>query len=200
MSIPFLIPFLCALALLVVIARTIVYRKPPHDLDQVILFVRKLDVSDLETLLDAGEEWTLQQALTPPAFRDAQEARMQLVREYLRRVAHNVDVIQHWVAGEYELIKEKERDSYTEKDRLVAEALQVAVELRMYWLAAAFKLWVWTVFRVYRWPRLLLPPLANLKVQCGVNVLAQYRRLTEVAGMLSLRHGSEYRDRLFQAL
>ena len=74
--------------------------------------------------------------------------------------------------------------------------LQVAIELRIYSLAADIKLWFWTT----RWPRRLLPRLADLRVQGGVNVLAKYRRLTEVAGILSLDYGSVYHDRLLDAL
>jgi len=166
----------------------------------VILFVRKLDVSDLELLLDAGEEWALRQSLTREAFRTAQEDRIRLLREYLHRVAHNVQVIQLWVAGEYELIKDKDRDAYTEKDSLVLEALQVAIDLRLYSLAARIKVWLWTVLRMYRWPSMLLPRVTDLRVQCGVNVLAKYRRLAEVAGILSLSYGKAYYDRLLDAL
>jgi len=109
-------------------------------------------------------------------------------------------VIQLWVAGEYELIKDKDRDAYTEKDSLVLEALQVAIDLRLYSLAARIKVWLWTVLRMYRWPSMLLPRITDLRVQCGVNVLAKYRRLAEVAGILSLSYGKAYYDRLLDAL
>jgi len=200
MSIAFLLPFLCVLAFLAVVAHTTVFRARPHRIDHVILFVRKLEVSDLEVLLDAGEEWALRQALTREAFRSAQEDRIRLVREYLHRVSHNVQVIQLWVAREYELIKDKDQDAYTEKDSLVLEALQVAIDLRLYSLAACIKVWLWTVLRMYRWPSMLLPRVTDLRVQCGVNVLAKYRRLAELAGILSLSHGKAYYDRLLDAL
>jgi len=200
MIIAFLLPFLCVLVFLAVVARTTFFRARPHRIDHVILFVRKLDVSDLELLLDAGEEWALRQSLTREAFRSAQEDRIRLVREYLHRVAHNVQVIQLWVAGEYELIKDKDRDAYTEKDSLVLEALQVAIDLRLYSLAACIKVWLWMVLRMYRWPSMLLPRVTDLRVQCGVNVLAKYRRLAELAGILSLSHGKAYYDRLLDAL
>ena len=164
MSIAFLLPFLCVLAFLAVVAHTTVFRARPHRIDHVILFVRKLDVSDLELLLDAGEEWALRQSLTREAFRSAQEDRIRLVREYLHRVAHNVQVIQLWVAREYELIKDKDRDAYTEKDSLVLEALQVAIDLRLYSLAACIKVWLWMVLRMYRWPSMLLPRVTDLRV------------------------------------
>lgn len=200
MTIAFLLPFVCALIFLAVIARTTVFRARPHKIDHVILFVRRLDVSDFEVLLDASQEWTLRQSLSNETFRTTQEDRIRLIREYLRRVAHNVEVIHLWVAGEYELIKDKDRDSYSEKDALVLEALQLAIDLRVYSLVACIKVWFWTVFRMYRWPPLLFPRVTDLRVQYGVNVLAKYRRLTQIAAALSLIHGKAYHDRLLEAL
>ena len=89
MTIAFLLPFVCALVFLAVIARTTVFQARPHQIDHVILFVRKLDVSDFQVLLDAGQEWNLRQSLSNETFRTAQEDRILLIREYLRRVAHN---------------------------------------------------------------------------------------------------------------
>ena len=200
MTTAFLLPFVCALLFLAVVARTTVFRPRPHKIDHVILFLRKLDVSDFEVLLDAGDEWTLQQSLSSESFRRSQEDRIRLVREYLYRIAHNVEAIQLWVAGEYELIKDKDRDSYTDKDSLVLEALQVAIDLRVYSLVACIKVWFWTVFRMYQWPDMLIPRVTELRVQCGVNVLAKYRRLTEVTATLSLMYGKAYHDRLLEAL
>src|SRR3989442_4231598 len=144
MSIAFLLPFLCVLVFLVVVARTTFFRARPHRIDHVVLFVRKLDVSDLELLLDAGEEWALRQSLTREAFRSAQEDRIRLLREYLHRVAHNVQVIQLWVAREYELIKDKDQDAYTEKDTLVHMAFLYAQAYLLYSLFPCVQDCLWT--------------------------------------------------------
>ena len=125
-------------------------------------------MSDFEVLLDTGQEWTLRQSLSNKTFRTTQEDRIRLIREYLRRVAHNVEAIHLWIAGEYELIKDKDRSSYSEKDALVLEALQLAIDPRVYSLVACAKVWFWTVFRMHRWPALLFPTVTDLRVQCGV--------------------------------
>ena len=54
--------------------------------------------------------------------------------------------------------------------------------------------------RMYRLPQMLLPRVTDLRVQCGVNVLVKYRRLTELAGTLSFRYGKIYHDRLLDVL
>jgi len=200
MSIEFLLPVFLGIAFLAVVILITVYRPHPHNIDHVILFARRLDPSDLEGLLDAGEEWNLRHSLTTWAFRTAQEDRIRLAREYLRRVAHNAELIQLWVMQEYELIEGKERAAYTERDLLVVEALQLAIDLRLYSLAACLRIWFWMALRMYRLPQMLLPRVTDLRVQCGVNVLVKYRRLTELAGTLSFRYGKIYHDRLLDVL
>jgi hypothetical protein len=200
MSIALLLPVVYGIVLLVVVALTTVYAARAHDIDHVILLARKLDTSDLEMLLDAGAEWSLRQCLTIRSFQAAQEDRMRLVREYLRRVSHNVELIQLWVTQERQLLEGKNREEYTERDSLVVEALQLAIELRLYSLAANLRIRFWMALRAYRWPRRLIPRVPDLRVQCGVNVIEKYRRLIELAVTLSGRYGKTYHDRLLEAL
>jgi hypothetical protein len=199
MSIALLLPAVYGIVLLVVVALTTVYRARPHDIDHVILLARKLDPADLEMLLDAGAEWNLRRSLTPWAFRAAQEDRIRLVREYLQRVGHNAALIQLWVMPENQLLEGKAREKYTERDLLVVEAARLALELRLYSIAVSLRIWFWMLFRMYRWPR-LLPRVTDLRVQCGVNVIEKYRRLTELAVALSARYGKKYQDRLHETL
>jgi len=55
----------------------------------------------------------------------------------------------------------------------------------MYAVAAQGKLWLWAVLRIDRWPEKLLPRIPNLRVLHGIELLANYRRLTEITRMLS---------------
>ena len=152
-------------------------------------------------LLDAGAEWSLRRSLTSWAFRAAQEDRIRLVREYLQRVSHNAELIQLWVTHDNRSFFEgKAHAEYTERDLLVVEAAQLALELRLYWIAASLRIWFWMVLLVYRWPRMLVPRVTDLRVQCGVDVIVKYRRLTELAVALSARYGKKYQDRLLDAL
>jgi hypothetical protein len=200
MSIVLLLPLVLGVVLLALIALTIVYSPRPHDIDNVILSARKLDISDLEVLLDASSEWSLRRSLTKWALREVQEDRMRLAREYLRRVAFNANLIHLWILQEHEHIEAKDREEYTERDLLVVEALQLAMDLRLYSIAVSLKLWVWIALKAYRWPVSLLPRMTDLRIQCGINVLQKYRRLTQLAVLLSGRYGKTYRDRLLEAL
>jgi hypothetical protein len=200
MSIALLLPVAFGIVFLAVVALTTVYGPRGHDIDNVILLARKLDPSDLEMLLDAGAEWSLRRSLTTWAFRVTQEDRIRLVREYLQRVGHNAELIQLWVTQENQLLEGKPHEEYTERDLLVVEAVRLALELRLYSIAASLRIWFWMLLRMYRWPRLLLPRVTDLRVQCGVDVIEKYRRLTELAVALSARYGKKYHDRLLEAL
>ena len=79
MSITLFLPFLFGLIFLVAVARTAFNRPRRQKIDTVIPFVRKLDVSELEVLMDAGEEWSLRHFLAEDAFRVAQHERIRLV-------------------------------------------------------------------------------------------------------------------------
>jgi hypothetical protein len=200
MSIVLLLPLVLGVVLLALIALTTVYSPRPHDIDNVIMSARRLDISDLEVLLDASSEWSLRRSLTKWALREVQEDRMRLAREYLRRVAFNANLIHLWILQEHEYIEAKDREEYTERDLLVVEALQLAMDLRLYSIAVSVKLWVWIALKAYRWPVSLLPRMTDLRIQCSINVLEKYRRLTQLAVLLSGRYGKTYRDRLLEAL
>jgi hypothetical protein len=200
MSIAVLIPAVFGIAFVFLILLTTVYGPRLHDVDHVILLARKLDPSGLETLLDAGEEWRLRQSLTAAAFRAAQAERILLTREYLQRLAHNTALIQLWVTREKKQLEAGNAEPGTERNPLIAEAVQLALELRIYSIVAGLKIWFWVAFRAHLWPGVLVPGVTTLRVQCGVNVIEKYRRLTGLAVALGARHGRTYHDRLLEAL
>jgi len=200
MPIAVLIPAVFGIAFVFLILLTTVYAPRVHDVDHVILLARKLDPSDLETLLDAGEEWRLRQSLTAAAFREAQGERILLAREYLRRLAHNTGLIQLWVMWEKQQLEARNGEHGAERNSLLAEAAQLALELRVYSIVAGLQIWLWVAFRAHLWPGVLIPGVTTLRVQCGVNVIENYRRLTGLAVALGDRHGRTYHDRLLEAL
>jgi hypothetical protein len=200
MPIAVFIPAVFGIVFVFLILLTTVYGPRVHDVDHVILLARKLDPSDLDMLLDAGEEWRLRHSLTTATFRAAQADRILLAREYLQRVAHNTGLIQLWVTREKQLLEGRKCEDGTERGALVVEAVQLALELRLYSLVARLRIWSWVAFRAHRWPGVLIPGVTTLRVQCGVNVIEKYRRLTGLAVALGARHGRTYHDRLLEAL
>jgi hypothetical protein len=52
---------------------------------------------------------------------------------------------------------------------------------------------MWGALRIDRWPMQVLPRIPNLRVLRGVDLLASYRRLTEITRLLSKSgHGDSY--------
>ncbi len=195
----FLLPFLGALALLILAARFTVYRRPPGSLEDLAFLVRRVDVVELAALLDPQVPLKLRESLSEEAYRRELDTHIRLVREYLSRVNHNVQVIQNWVAGEYPHMKGKYPEDYSRNERLVLEALETATELRIYAVAAQCKLWVWRVLRVDLWPAQHLPQVPNLGMLFGINLLVNYRRLTEITRTLS-RNNSHGHQLICEAL
>ena len=190
----FLAPFLVVLALLGLAARFTVYRRPPCSLEDVAFFVRQVDMLELTALLDPLVPRTLRESLSDADYRRELDTHIRLIREYISRVNHNVQVIQNWVAGEYSRMEGKNPKDFSLHEQLVAEALQTATELRLYALAAQAKLTVWCILRIDRWPSPLQPRLPNLRVLFGVNLLANYRRLTEIMRILSREYRHVHRE------
>ena len=181
----FLLPFLGIAALVGVAAYTIIYRRPPEALKNVAMRVQHIDVLELAALLDPLVPLILRESLADEAYRRELDSHIQLVQEYVSRVNHNVRVLHKWVAGEYAALARKNVRNYTPQERLVVEAQQIAWNLKKYVLAANTILWVWAAFRMDRWPVRFLPSIPNLRTLYGIDLLANYRRLTEITQMLS---------------
>ena len=190
----FLLPFLGALAFLAFVARFTFYRRRPCSLEDVAVFVRQVDMLELAALLDPMVPRRLRESLSDEAYRRELDTHIRLVREYLSRVNHNVRVIQNWVGGEYSQMAGKDPKDYSLDEQMVVEALRTATELRLYAVAAQTKLWTWGALRIDRWPAQLLPRVPNLRVVNGVNVLTNYRRLTEITRNLSRDHRHGYQE------
>src|SRR5689334_15863107 len=97
MNLTVVAPILVSLAYFMALARALLYRPRYRRLQDVILFVRHLDMSHFEALVDSSEEWGIRNALPEQDFQELQKERIQLAFEYLRRMAHNSGVIRTWL-------------------------------------------------------------------------------------------------------
>ena len=184
-AVPLLGVFVFVTGLLALALHVTVYRRPPDTLDDAALFMRRMDVLELAALLDPIVPETLQRSLSDEEYRRELDLQIRLVREYLDRVDHNCRVIYRWAEAEYVRLATQKPAEHTQLVRLLVEILSVAAKLRKHLLVAHLKLWVWSVLRMDRWPTRLLPRIPSLRVLNGVNLLANYRRLTEIARTLA---------------
>jgi hypothetical protein len=193
------LPLVMAAAFIIVVARATVYR-PRYRLEEVIRFVRKLEITDLAALFDPAEEWALRALSSERDFRAAQQQRLRLAREYLRRIGHNAEVIQTWVGALYENIRHKPREDFTSQDYLVWNVLELATEVRVCHLMAVTKISLWVLLRAHRWPAWLMPHVSKLRMIGEVDLVKKYRILVEDSTSLSSTYGRDYCEQLTAAL
>jgi hypothetical protein len=199
MAFEIIFSIVCALLILGFFAIAIAYKQHPHDIDKVILLAQPLDTDDLELLFDAASKWEPPRPVTKEALREIRENRMRLAKEYLKRVVHNANLIHLWVLQEHERIRWKRPEEYNHEDRLVQEALEFAVRLRIYSIAVFAKLWLSMFLTPAFWyqERVRIP---NLRMGTRMDVPATYERLVEVALALSCKYGIARHNRLRRAL
>jgi len=200
MSFSVLLPILMIAAFFVAVSRATLYKPGCPRLEEVILFARKLGISDLEALTDAGQEWGLRMSGSPHEFRAAQRGRYRLAYEYLKRLFHNTAVVQVWGSELYETIRFKGRETLTKQDYLIWEMVQLSTELRMYSMVALAKVWFWIALRMHLWPLNWTPQLKSLRIMGNVDIVGKYRELIRVASELASTYGEPYRDEIIAAL
>lgn len=194
------LPILLGLAFFVAVARATLYRPRYHRVEDVIRFARKLGVSELEALTDAGEEWGLRNLASRREFRSLQRQRYRLVYEYLKRLSHNAAVVQLWGAELYEDIRFKSRELLTEQDYLIWEMVELSTELRMYSLTALVRVWLWIVLRMHSWPLRWTPRISGLRVIGNMDIVTKYRELIRITSTLARTYGENYHHEIIAAL
>ena len=106
------------------------------DPDDVIPFLRPVDVSLAESILDPAAEFALRWKLSPRDFRQAQRRRMRLYLEVMRRMSHNAKLLAEYAESETRRCDARHvSQASTLQDR--------AIEVRLYVLMASIELRLW---------------------------------------------------------
>src|SRR5215471_431164 len=164
--------------------------------EQVIPFLRQDDAATLAELLDASLEKQLRDVLSHKQFRKEQLNRIRLAQERIRCRAHNVTVWQEW--GDTEL--SKARVTGNQEICAVADKLVVAcAEFRIGASAVQTQLRLWQV-KLLLLPSAGIPRLSRLRKTDDFDLLLSYESIKKTALNLAEACGSDYHDRLLQAL
>lgn len=164
------------------------YRFHHRTVNDVIPFLRRLAIEELESLLDPREEESLQQNLSAGQFAKAQLNRIHLFREKLRCADHNARVLQDW--AEYEL----ERTHVTHDEDARANANALLDECRDFRIAA---LWIKVQLNLWHFHLKLLPVrrvpfLSSLRKIDSFDLLDCYRQVAGKAISLAGFRGESY--------
>jgi hypothetical protein len=166
-------------------------RGPERTIHDLIPLLEPINLEEIELLFDPGEASFLRSNFSDAEFSTLQSKRLDLAREYLRRMAHNAAVLAEWADRE-------SRNTATEE--LASELHRDAVHVRIYALSARMWLNVWVVLRLgpSRW----LP--TSLVTDCrkcaGISGLPAYGKLKKTAATLFAQFDHPEFEQLMQQL
>lgn len=194
-----MIIFFIFLFLLFILAATFfhrLYRFHHRTIHDVIPFLRRLVIEELESLLDPRDEQALERNLSAAQFAQAQIQRIHLFREKIRCADHNACVLQDWAAHELE----RTYATYDAETRNDAKALlEQCREFRIaaLWIKVQLNLWY---FQLRLFPVRHAPFISSLRNIDSFDLLGCYRQLAINAVTLAGAWGDSYRLKLADLL
>jgi hypothetical protein len=182
-------------ALLYVLAERL-FRFPACKLHHVIAAVRLTHEEEFSDLMDAMKEANLRTALSRKQFRQEQGVRIRLAFEYLRRMSFNSLIILSWAYAEQASFLNAGSTEDQERAYIIEEIIQAGIEFRIYSIFGLLKLILWIAFRMYQWPLLPVPSIADMREMANVDGVYAYSRVITAAGYLAhLCYGNRaYKD------
>jgi hypothetical protein len=168
-------------------------RRPPN---QVIAYLRTVNLDEVGHLLDPVAEQYLRLNLTKEQFHKEQRNRMWLALEYLGRLSHNALVMAEW--GHYEM-KRTRRTGIAQDHENATELLSASIQVRMCSFVLRVTIHFWLV-RVAVLPFLRPPSVTKLMDAGSTDLLEFYRKMSNTAAQLSQSYGDLYHEKMAEAL
>lgn len=157
--------------------------------DEVPEFLRRVDHQAIEKLFDPAEEAEL---LVFGNSRRTLRGRLDLAREYLENLYHNVTIVYQWGETEWwDMVHhnlEYEEDTRQKMLMLHREAITFRVAARM----VLIKIWLWSLLNFDKWPFAPRPSVAALRQPGSVDLLHAYKRVKAAAAALASIYGDEH--------
>lgn len=181
------------LASCVFIAGWIWFHFPSRTVDDVIGYLRPVDLDAARALINPVSEACSRQSLSRGEFRGQQRKNIYLYSEIVHRMSHNAGILVDWM---------NTQDGCTQDEiqPLSREVQQESAQVRIYALLTLIKLRFWLAIRLHAWAILPAPCLAETNEAGGIEGLESYDRLKTAASRLFLELRSERVDELVQNL
>ncbi len=176
-------------------------RLPNPAIEDVHLFLRRVDLPLVESLSDPAEEARLRDQLSPLAFRNLQRTRIMASLEQYARLSHNTLFLLNCMRK-----RQKESDRLnpshrSDQDELECCVLLTATDLRRCLLWKTAKLRIWKLLRIDLWLMFPIPSLSDLRHARGKDILQTYEDLVSSAGQITLSlYGVDAYDKIMAAL
>jgi hypothetical protein len=193
---PHAIIYLLSAAFAVVILRRFVYGFSERTLRDVIAFIRRLVLEDLQNLLHPEVEDHLRTTISQQQFKRTQWKRIRLTLQYLRDLGENAATLYAW--GKYER-KLSIRFPDPERKRASVDLITASVQLRFCAFRMRVTLHCWLI-RMAFLPFLAPPSFRRLERNGSLDVFLFYDQVRRAAGELSMAYGQRFYDELLQVL
>lgn len=169
------------------------FKFPERSIHDVVDFLLPVDLEKLSSLLDPQAEAVLRSSLDRAEFRKLQRKRIHLCISLFQRMSHNAAVLVDWANSEA-------RNSDSAIAGLARDLQQTGVGVRLYCLAALFKLRFWQLIRLDSWRVFPVPCLSDAAEIHGVRGVEYYDRLKSAASFLFLERNQSSFEELMQNL
>jgi hypothetical protein len=193
---PHAIIYLLSVAFAVVMLRRFIYGFSERTLRDVIAFIRRLVLEDLQNLLHPEVEDHLRTTISQHQFKRTQWKRIRLTLQYLRDLGENAATLYAW--GKYER-KLSIRFPDPERKRASVDLITASVQLRFCAFRMRVTLHCWLI-RMAFLPFLDPPSFRRLERNGSFDVFLFYDQVKRAAGELSMAYGQRFYDELLQVL
>lgn len=170
-------------------------------IDEVIIFLRKIDWDEFGNIFDIGAEC---KALLfadhgYQVFRRDLRVRIHTAREYAWRIYNNARVVHQWATTELSDLGMELTERQKEQEQRIHRVLMLSVEMRALVILHLMKLTLWTALRADKWPVRYVPSIACLRKSQPGDLVEMYHSLREAAANLALRYGRNFHDEVLAA-
>ena len=171
-------------------------------IDDVKVFLRKIDWDDLGELFDIAREQYTRRTQPGHYLRKTMRKDLLKAREFLSRMSHNAYTLQLWAKTELRNLSRNAHFSPELRTQFRATA-QMAADFRSLSRMQRIKLGWWIMLRAEQWPVGQMPSIAslrNLGTQGELDLIFLYLELKTNAAKLALPYGQQVYDDMLAGL
>jgi hypothetical protein len=190
------IVYVISAAFVLLLVRRYVYGFSERTLRDVIPFLRRLTLEDLQNLLHPDIEDHIRTTASKQQFKRTQWKRIRLTLQYLRDLGENASTLYAW--GQYER-KLSIRFPDPERKRASVDLITASIQLRFCAFRMRVTLHCWLI-RMAFLPFLTPPSFRKLERNGSFAVFLFYDQVKQMAGELSMAYGQRFYDELLQVL
>jgi hypothetical protein len=190
------IVYVISAAFVLLLVRRYVYGFSERTLRDVIPFLRRLTLEDLQNLLHPDIEEHIRTTASKQQFKRTQWKRIRLTLQYLGDLGENAAIVYAW--GKYER-KLSIRFPDADRKRVSVELITACVQSRFCVFRMRLTLHCWLI-RMAFLPFLDTPSFKDLERRGSFDVFVLYEQVKKAAGELSMAYGQRFYDELLQVL